>query len=513
MFFPSKEAYSTNMSKLEHPLALRETVQSTSTIVDLGSKADLQPLFAKLPNSHYEQLCYYTDSRTKSQLSYSALVCSPESQFNSFGVSGYVFFKSQHRAPNQQQYKDLLSAFANSLQEHRQPEFDIYSSPESDDVLFVRLSPTMYAKVGINDKDSDRYDCFQFHILGHEEFCNQMKVNIPGSTSTGTLSDERYDALKQAAQIWAYMHDAVAEKFDAHLPPIERNLKIKPPQKDIYMPQDEIVSEKELLFKDIAGYDATKQALLDLALMNEHPELAEHIGLESTHGILLHGPPGTGKTSLIKAFANEIGAELVELPVSKIVDMWVGKSAKNMDEFFDNVRRGRHKIVVMMDEFDSLGTSEQYASSGERIDTVNRLKEHIIDIGTNYPHIILTGATNRLHRVDDGLLRPGRFQVIEVGTPDIEGRRAILSLMLGKLGARAVIGSSERPDLPALDIAADIDVAELAKAGSGLTGAHFNEILNDIRRERLRGFLRTKEMPPITQNELIERIKQAERSL
>lgn len=485
-----------------------DIVASRYTTIELGTKEELEPLLQRLPDYHYQELCRHIDTRKDSALLYSSLACIPESSCNDFYLCGNIVFNEGDTGQNQHWAAQLISSLDETFTGCGviDPD-DQFPARDRDTAFFVRLSRDIFAQIEVEQHD-ERQQSLAIRTITREQFYDEMGVAAPIEDEPAAEED-RYEALKKFATLWAYAHDVIAQNFDTHAQPAMRSMSVAPPHESIYMPEAEIIRDDMLLFRDIAGYDTIKEKLLDLALLGDNLEIADNIGLESTHGILLHGEPGTGKTSLLRAFANEIDAELVELPVSQVIDKWVGSSAQNMDTFFDELKQRTTKTVLLMDEFDSIGVSDKYAGSNERIDAVNRLKEHIIDIAVNYPHILLTGATNKFHRVDEGLIRPGRFLPIEVQRPNEHGRQQILSLMLGKVGTLAVVRGVERPDLPTLDLAGDIDVNALARAGEGLVGAHFNEVLNDIRRERIRTYAKTHEMPFITQAELIERIKQA----
>lgn len=265
-------------------------------------------------------------------------------------------------------------------------------------------------------------------------------------------------------------------------------------------------------FSDIYGYEAIKERLLDFALVHQNPEVAAAIGLESTEGILLYGEPGTGKTKLITAFANEIEAELVAVNSTDVIGKYVGDSAKNIDAIFEKIVRMPGLVVVFMDEFESLG-SDNPTGTSERVDTVNRLKQWVVDINQKYHNIILTGATNKLNQVDKALVRPGRFTPIELAQPNEQFRRGIWQTLLGKAAVKAMEVRFEDPEAVTLDIAYDIDYEKLAAASHGMVGAHINEILNILRKQRLRQYARSGEMSPVTEADLLREINAYNRDI
>jgi SpoVK/Ycf46/Vps4 family AAA+-type ATPase len=185
----------------------------------------------------------------------------------------------------------------------------------------------------------------------------------------------------------------------------------------------------------------------------------------------------------------------------------VGDSARNLDAFFDELTKRTDKIVILMDEFDALGASDQHSSSSERTDVVNRLKEHMITISEQHHNILIVGATNNLHRIDKALLRPGRFQAIEVLPPNEATRRQILQHLVGKAALKALLLDLEKPNAISLHVADDINYDELATISAGMVGAHFKEVLNTIRRQRLVEFDETGTMSPIHHADILREIQ------
>jgi ATP-dependent 26S proteasome regulatory subunit len=334
-----------------------------------------------------------------------------------------------------------------------------------------------------------------------------------------------YDTLKGFLNAWSKAIDVVATIYDRPLNGKHQRhhtlslsvVDVITPTKELTtlqdsqeedMPSRELLNESRVLFHDIAGYDTIKDQLLDLNLLHKHPELAQNIGLATTHGILLHGAPGTAKTMLLRAFANEIDADIQPITVSEIIDKYVGESAKKIDTYFQDLTKRKGKIVVLMDEFDSIGASSEHSSSSERTDAVNRLKEWILTIGEKHHNIILTAATNDIDKVDKALIRPGRFLPIEVPLPTETMRRDIWALMLGKVVTKAMLLKETYADAVVLDMTGDTDALELARRTEGMVGAHFTEILNAIRKQRLREYDQTGVMHPITQDAILRQINQ-----
>ncbi|HET8884163.1 MAG TPA: ATP-binding protein [Candidatus Saccharimonadales bacterium] len=354
----------------------------------------------------------------------------------------------------------------------------------------------------------------------------QLGKRVPVDAYSAT--NQPYEVLVDFSKIWSHVIDSIAENYsqankdNPEIPPVitvaapafrtapERLQEMVAVENRL--PSREIIDPTKVRFEDIAGYDNIKEQLLDLALLNQHPQMAADIELDSINGILLHGVPGTAKTKLLKAFANEIDAPLREIRVSEIIEKWVGNSARNLDEYFKELIKEPGFIVVLMDEFDSIAASNKHNHSSERIDVVNRLKEWVITIGEKHHNIILTAATNKIDDVSEDLIRPGRFLAIEVPAPNEYMRRDIWMLMIGKAAVKADMLAMDNPEAVGLPVdQASIDYNELAAKTEGMVGAHFTEILNAIRKQRLRTYIRSnsqeKTMEPITQTDLLKQIK------
>jgi ATP-dependent 26S proteasome regulatory subunit len=402
------------------------------------------------------------------------------------------------------------------LREYMQStETEIFQSPHEISAFYVRVAPEYVARVQSMTSLRECTMTLQLEMINEVE--DALGIQIPDRDEP----TDPYLLFKNFVAVWSDVIDIVAHTYGdtqdpaqirhAHIVLRPNHLKMLTTgfndNQPLAMPQREIIDEQKVGFDTIVGYEDIKQKLRSLAIIQKHPELAADLDLDSTFGALLHGVPGTGKTTMLKAFANEIGAELVELSVSDIIEKWVGDSARNLDAFFDTLTKRTEKIVVLMDEFDALGASDQHAPSAERTDVVNRLKEHIVTIGERHHNILLVGATNNLHRIDKALLRPGRFQAIEVLPPNETTRRQILQQMVGKTALKAILLEVGKPNATSLHVANDINYDELATISAGMVGAHFKEVLNTIRRQRLLEFDETGTMLPIRHADILREIQ------
>ena len=251
----------------------------------------------------------------------------------------------------------------------------------------------------------------------------------------------------------------------------------------------------------VGGLAEVVGELRQIAVSFRHPEAMARWGARRPQGILMYGPPGTGKTMLSRALANEIGADFREIRTPEILDKWLGGSERNIKEIFRAARRYRVPTLILFDEFDSIIS---YAGSGgdaasQAINAVAGIfKQEMNDLIEANPNVIVVATTNFPHRVDDSLIRSGRFDVkISVPKPDEASRAEIFRKMIAQL-----VAVHEEPGFTMF--AEGIDLAELARASHGMTGADIKEVL---RRVQL-----TKAMQDARTGGLVDPISQADLS-
>lgn len=283
-------------------------------------------------------------------------------------------------------------------------------------------------------------------------------------------------------------------------------------------------AEPKITFDDIVGYAHEKDQLKKAAALFTNRELATSLGLVTNQNILLHGEPGTGKSSLAEALANELKAHIHRLNSSDVIEKWVGASGKNIAKFFDDISYDAYKDpselhVVLMDEFDSLARSKAGDSTSERHDVLNLLKKYLVQIQIDNPNVMIIATTNHYDSIDPAITRPGRFQSIEVRRPDEQTRKMMLFQKLAEISLLALPAIGNNTHLPTLPQSKDIDIDQLAISSEGLTGAHFAEMFDNIKRERIYQFDATRrnapdnnlstptELEPITHTELLRYIR------
>lgn len=221
---------------------------------------------------------------------------------------------------------------------------------------------------------------------------------------------------------------------------------------------------KRVTFDDVAGLDEEKEELQELVDFLRNPRKYIELGARIPKGILMVGPPGTGKTYITKAVAGEAGVPFFSISGSDFVEMFVGVGASRVRDLFEQAKKNS-PCIIFIDEIDAVGRRRGAGLGGghdEREQTLNQLLVEMDGFGIN-EGIIIVAATNRPDILDPALLRPGRFdRQVLVGAPDIKGREAILK-----------VHSKAKP------LAEDVDLKVLARRTPGFTPADIENLMNE----------------------------------
>ena len=224
-----------------------------------------------------------------------------------------------------------------------------------------------------------------------------------------------------------------------------------------------VQSSEGIKFDDVAGEDEAKENLTEIVEYLHNPEKYKEIGASMPKGILLVGPPGTGKTMLAKAVAGEASVPFFSISGSEFVEMFVGMGAAKVRDLFNQAKE-KAPCIVFIDEIDAIGKKRDGSMGGndEREQTLNQLLTEMDGFEGNNGVIILA-ATNRPESLDPALTRPGRFdRRVPVELPDLKGREEILKVHAKKIR-----------------IAEDIDFNKVARMASGASGAELANIVNE----------------------------------
>ncbi|MGN1332898.1 MAG: ATP-dependent zinc metalloprotease FtsH [Lachnospiraceae bacterium] len=224
-----------------------------------------------------------------------------------------------------------------------------------------------------------------------------------------------------------------------------------------------VKSSQGIHFSDVAGEDEAKENLAEIIDYLHNPDKYKEIGASMPKGILLVGPPGTGKTMLAKAVAGEADVPFFSMSGSEFVEMFVGMGASKVRDLFKQAKE-KAPCIVFIDEIDAIGKKRdgQIGGNDEREQTLNQLLTEMDGFEGNNGVIILA-ATNRPESLDPALLRPGRFdRRVPVELPDLKGREEIL-----KVHARKI------------KLSEDADFGKIARMASGASGAELANIINE----------------------------------
>ena len=225
-----------------------------------------------------------------------------------------------------------------------------------------------------------------------------------------------------------------------------------------------VQSTKGIRFADVAGEDEAKESLQEIVDYLHNPDKYSQAGASMPKGILLVGPPGTGKTMLAKAVAGEANVPFFSISGSEFVEMFVGMGASKVRDLFRQAKE-KAPCIVFIDEIDAIGqkrNSGGYGGNDEREQTLNQLLTEMDGLEENTGVIILA-ATNRPESLDPALTRPGRFdRRVPVELPDLAGREAILKVHAKKIKT-----------------AEDVDFHTIARMAAGASGAELANIINE----------------------------------
>ena len=220
----------------------------------------------------------------------------------------------------------------------------------------------------------------------------------------------------------------------------------------------------QITLKDVAGLKEEKEELEEIVEFLKNPGKFTKVGARVPKGVLLEGPPGTGKTMLAKAIAGEANVPFFSISGSDFVEMFVGVGASRVRDLFEEAKKNA-PCIVFIDEIDAVARQRGTGMGGghdEREQTLNQLLVEMDGFGVN-EGIIVMAATNRVDILDPAILRPGRFdRKVAVGRPDVKGREEILG-----------VHTKEKP------LGEDVDLHRIAQTTAGFTGADLENLMNE----------------------------------
>lgn len=270
------------------------------------------------------------------------------------------------------------------------------------------------------------------------------------------------------------------------------------------LPEIEIV-ESKLTLDDVGGLEQVKKTLRDIATSFQHPKVMEKWGATRPQGVLMYGEPGTGKTILAQALANEIDAEMWALQSTDIYEKWLGNSESHIKDIFNRARQHEGRLILFFDEFDSIvGITENPGSGGDnaRNAVAGIFKQEMNTLAKDNPDVLVVAATNNLDRIDPALVRSGRFDhKVYIPMPDQEARQQIIA----GIAAKSML-QQETQDFKVFGD--DLDTIKLATETDGMSGADISELFRRLGLSRAMQEARTGEQqPPISQDEIEQEIR------
>ena len=334
-------------------------------------------------------------------------------------------------------------------------------------------------------------------------------------------ADKSSSTLKHFYMTTVAMLDAAtahypSERADDDLYPISLSMPVN--EKNIAV----IEVEKEWLpqhsygnFDEIGGLFNAKDRLMDIGLAWQYPEIAKEFGVSTSHFVLA-GPPGTGKTTLINAFANQFDAHVIDVKSSEIVNSYLGQSSKNLSLCFANAlaQAADGKVIVLLDEIDSI-ISKNSSQHREYIQTINTFKQELdaLQHHPNAANLIFAGATNAdKDDLDQAIVRSGRLEFIAAPQPNLAERMDIWSKLI--YTPEALEAQVARlADSSNTDHVADISIERLAELTEGMTGADFKQIVTNVNKTKFRraaGFAASQRFFNLADQPHLRQISQAE---
>jgi AAA+ superfamily predicted ATPase len=261
-----------------------------------------------------------------------------------------------------------------------------------------------------------------------------------------------------------------------------------PPPPDQYAEdiQAALLERPGVTFADVGGMDGVKEQInLRIVHPIRHPELYRAYGKPIGGGMLMYGPPGCGKTHLARATAGEVDAAFMAVGIDEVLDMWIGKSERNLAALFDEARR-QAPCVLFFDEVDALAGRRSDFSGGSGRSLVNQFLAEMDGIDGGNDGLLVLAATNAPWHLDPAFRRPGRFdRVLFVPPPDLAARTAILEILCRTRPVEA------------------IDYAKVAKAAEHFSGADLKALVDTAVEAKLAEAMRAGRAIPLTTGDLL----------